>query len=96
MDKKFERLSQKDVVYLESGNILISHQTFKVEEFMNQIKHQLSLHGEIKEKWLGDGLICEILQPGTSGWQKGKIRISLEFCPEKPESSLADINLQVD
>ncbi|HAX74598.1 MAG TPA: KGK domain protein [Cyanobacteria bacterium UBA11372] len=33
------------------------------------------------------GKPCEILSPGSKGWQKGKlrIRISLEFCPDEPE-----------
>jgi len=37
--------------------------------------------------WLGEGLDCEILKIGAKGWQKGKIkiRVSVEFCPDKPE-----------
>jgi hypothetical protein len=42
-----------------------------------------------RERWLGDGVDCEILKPGAKGWQKGKIRIrvSIEFCPDQPEIS---------
>ena len=36
------------------------------------------------------GLSCEVLRPGAN-WQKGKVRIRLEFCPDEPESPLDDI-----
>lgn len=34
-----------------------------------------------REKWLGEGVPCEILRPGEVSWKKGKLRIkiSLEF-----------------
>jgi len=36
---------------------------------------------------LGDGLECEILKLGSTGWQQGKLRlkVTLEFIPEEPE-----------
>ena len=39
------------------------------------------------ERWFGEGIDCEILKIGASGWQKGKIRIktTLEFIPNEPE-----------
>ncbi len=40
-----------------------------------------------RERWLGEGVDCEILQVGAKSWQKGKIRIkvTIEFCPDEPE-----------
>ncbi len=91
MNNKFQPLSQDDVVCVTSGHILMPHPTFKVGEFITKMKQVLSLKDEHKEKWLGNGQVCQILQPGSSEWQKGKIRISLEFCPEEPRSlSLLD------
>jgi hypothetical protein len=40
---------------------------------------------EDKEKWFSEGLDCKILQPGAKSWQRGKIRINLEFCSENLE-----------
>jgi hypothetical protein len=36
---------------------------------------------------LNNGVDCEILKVGKDGWQKGKLRVSLnvEFIPDKPE-----------
>ena len=40
-------------------------------------------------KWLGEGIDCEILKPGSKGWQKGKIKlnvnVTIEFVSDKPE-----------
>ncbi len=39
------------------------------------------------ERWFGEGIDCEILKIGASGWQKGKVKIktTLEFIPDEPE-----------
>ncbi len=53
--------------------------------------------------WLKDGKECEILQVGSNGWKKGKIRlkVSLEFIPDEPkikeiESPLDDIRQSIN
>ncbi len=37
--------------------------------------------------WLGEGVDCEILKPGSKGWQTGKLRvkITLEFASDSVE-----------
>ncbi|MBD1908400.1 hypothetical protein NDI37_03955 [Funiculus sociatus GB2-A5] len=39
------------------------------------------------ERWFVEGIDCEILKIGASGWQKGKVKIktTLEFIPDEPE-----------
>jgi hypothetical protein len=34
-----------------------------------------------------DGIACEVLQVGSSGWKKGRVRfkMSVEFIPDEPE-----------
>ncbi|KST63975.1 KGK domain-containing protein [Mastigocoleus testarum] len=100
MDNKFEPLSQEDVVSIEPRiNILVSHQTFKVDECIRNLQRKISLTDEQRDKWfLGEGEVAEVLRPGSSGWQKGRIRISLEFCPEEPKSlsPLDGIEQQMD
>ena len=49
--------------------------------------------------WFDKGKECEILRAGSSGWQKGKIKINvtLEFIPDEPEeTSLLDDIRQAD
>ncbi len=40
-------------------------------------------------EWFNKGKECEILKPGSTGWQKGKVRLKVivEFCPDEPEVS---------
>ena len=41
-------------------------------------------------RWFNDGIDCEILQIGSKGWQKGKVRIkvSVEFYAEEDSEQL--------
>ena len=74
----------------ESVQILIGHRTFRVGEFAEAIRMQLeygtSGWTSDKDAWFSeDGIPCEVLRFTASGWQKGKVRISLEFCPHDSE-----------
>lgn len=49
-------------------------------------------------QWFNQGINCEILKPGSQGWQTGKLKIKviLEFIPDQPnitelESPLDDL-----
>jgi hypothetical protein len=45
---------------------------------------------DVASKWLIEGANCEVLSPGK-GWRKGKVKISLVFCPDEADSPLDDI-----
>ena len=57
----------------------------RYSHFENQKIHDTSTSTEID--WYQTGKDCEILQVGSNGWKKGKIRlkVSLEFIPDEPE-----------
>ncbi|NEO99386.1 MAG: hypothetical protein F6K58_12025 [Symploca sp. SIO2E9] len=72
----------------ESKAILFGNHTFRVDEFVKEIKRKLEPGGigwnEEKKAWFNDeGAICEALRFNAKGWQKGKVRITLEFCPQE-------------
>jgi hypothetical protein len=55
------------------------------------------------ELWLDEGEECEILKANSLGWQKGKIKLkvnfTLEFIPDEPEvesSPLDDVRQQIN
>ena len=88
MDNKFEPLSGGEVLSVnDSVQFLIGHTTFRAEELAQALRTQLLEHSiggltEAKKHWLTEhGIDCEVLRFGAEGWQKGKVRISLEFCP---------------
>ncbi|MBD1924658.1 hypothetical protein H6F77_26890 [Microcoleus sp. FACHB-831] len=93
MENKFEPLAKGEVLSVEEDSqILIGHRTFRVGEFSKSMRDQLEYGlGKVKwteetEGWFSDnGINCEVLKFGSDGWQKGKVRISLEFCPQDTE-----------
>lgn len=72
----------------KKDNVLINHHTYKAEEFLKRLGDHVDHHK--REKWIEEGVPCEILSPNQT-WQKGKIKICLQFIPEQPESVLDDI-----
>lgn len=85
MDEQFEPLDDDEVLFVSVGRVLMSNPTFKVGEFIDAlaqaINEQEATWSDDNEGWFGDGLNCEALRFGTKGWQKGRVRIRLEFCP---------------
>jgi hypothetical protein len=81
MSSKFKNLDQ-DVVISSNWNLssLIYNNTFKVVELLKAMQKSTGQSDE----WFYKGVECEVLGL-TQGWQKGKVRISIEFCPDEPE-----------
>ncbi len=79
-------LSDDEVIHISVGRVLMSNPTFKVGEFLDALAQAVSeQQGEWSdecEDWFGDGARCEVLRLGNQGWQRGRIRIRLEFFPE--------------
>lgn len=82
------RLLQDDDVISTGSSALMFQCTFKVSEFLTIMQSKLE-----EEQLLGEGLECELLSPGQQ-WQRGKIKIRIEFEPmsgeEVPGSSLTE------
>jgi len=89
MSNNFNQLEREDVVSVYSGQIFVNSRTFTVSEFITALmqihKQKLGELTEDKEQWFREGLDCKILKPGAKSWQRGKVRISLEFEPEELE-----------
>ncbi len=105
MVNTFEPIDNEDTVLSISDSnarVFISHPMFKLAELLKKMKSQVigidssywegEQHYIEKKRWHSQGVRCKILKPGGY-WKKGKIkiRISLEFCPDEPESPLDDI-----
>lgn len=90
MTNNFGHLEREDVVSIYSGQILIINRTFTVSELiaalMPIIKEKAgTTWTEDKEQWFREGLECKILKPGAKSWERGKVRLTLEFAPEELE-----------
>jgi len=94
MNNNFENLKSEDVVSVYNGQILITNTTFTVNEFMSALKQTVESKignlSEEKRKWFEEGLDCKMLKPGAKSWQRGKVKLSLEFAPEVLEVETVD------
>jgi hypothetical protein len=93
MSDRFEPLNSGEVLSVHNDiQILNGHRTFRVGELSDAIKDRLAsaFAGSNEEKNnLLDlaGVDCEALRFGANGWQKGRIRLCLEFCPDEPTAA---------
>lgn len=98
MKNQFEPLATGEVLSVnESSLFLIGHRTFRVSEIAEAIRTQLEygISGWSQEKnaWFSEeGIPCEVLRFASNGWQKGKVRIHLEFCPVDADEEDKDIS----
>ena len=82
MDDNWITLHQEDDVISQKSNsqkIDRFSDTFTGLEILANFRDRVS----DDEQVLIDGFKCKVLQPGK-GWQTGKIRINVEFCPDNP------------
>lgn len=97
MDHDFGLLDDNEVLHVTRGRILMSNPTFRVIEFLDALAQLISEQEvewtEDSEGWFSNGLDCEALRLSSQGWQRGKVRLRLEFLPAPgpkllPESTL--------
>ncbi|MBD3882444.1 KGK domain-containing protein [Phormidium tenue FACHB-886] len=98
MQREFELLNDDEVLYVRSGRVLIANSTFKVSEFIDALAQaaldQEEEWTEEQEGWFTErGQRCEVLRFGRQGWQRGRVRIRLEFCPAEERPKLLQESL---
>lgn len=76
-----------------NDNVLIGHHTYQAKEFLDRLGKHIDRHK--KEKWIDEGVPCKMLSPNQT-WQTGKIKICLQFIPDRTESVLDDIRQEKD
>ena len=95
MNDDFGMLSDDEVLFVRAGRVLMANPTFKVSEFLDALAQLVSEQEdewtEEQEGWFTDrGARCEMLRFGNQGWQRGRVRIRVEFCPEAPPKLLRE------
>jgi hypothetical protein len=98
MNDRFEPLESGEVISVQhEAQVLSGHRTFRAGELSDAIKNYLenAIGGWSEEKngWFTTkGIDCEALRFGSNGWQKGRIRLCLEFCPDELDPGSHSIN----
>ncbi len=90
----FQPLGDDEVLYVSFGRVLMANPTFKVGEFLDALAQAISDREEDwsddHEGWFSDGLECEALRFNSQGWQRGRVRLRLEFSPDGPRPQLPE------
>jgi hypothetical protein len=98
MSDRFESLESGEVISVQHDTqVLSGHRTFRVGELSEAIeshlKQAIENWNEEKNGWFSpQGIDCEALRFGSNGWQKGRIRLCLEFCPDEPNAAAQNLN----
>jgi hypothetical protein len=93
MHDRFESLESGEVISVQHDTQVLSGQrTFRVgelnEAIESHLKSAIANWSEAHNGWFTpQGIDCEALRFGSQGWQKGRIRLCLEFCPDEPNSA---------
>ena len=83
MSNQFLQLNSEDVISVNPENFqrLEVSQTFTVKEMIELLQKHIGCNNKNDTKFFTIGIDADVLRPGDS-WQKGKIRIGIEFCGE--------------
>lgn len=76
------QVSGFDVICFTEETPLDLSKTIRLIEFKEKLE-QRAFHYEVDKSLIDDGVECELLQPGSQEWQKGKLKICIEFIPDK-------------
>lgn len=93
MSDRFNSLDSGEVISIQKDSqVLVGHRIFRVSELndaiANHIKNAVDTWTDDKSNWFNaQGIDCEALRFGSTAWQKGKIRLCLEFCPDDASTS---------
>jgi KGK domain len=94
MPDRFTPLNDDEVLHIESGRVLMANPTFKVGELLDALAQAISDReqdwSEEQEGWFSEGADCEALRLNNSGWQRGRVRIRIEFAPSNPPERLPE------
>ena len=97
MEGKFSPLDPDEVISTEPDyTIAVKHQTCTTREFLSAIASALqhySSYGASLITWnakrhlwfMDEGVEGRALRFSEGGWQSGRLRLSIEFCPDEPE-----------
>jgi len=98
MEEKFLPLDPEEVISADhKHNIAIRHNTCTASEFLRGLSRYLKAYcdssrdvpfcwDDNRQQWFSnEGVEGYALRYGEKGWQSGRLRLSIEFCPDEPE-----------
>jgi hypothetical protein len=109
--KRNKEYSENSVIQINvKGNAMffLSTKLFKIGELWEQMKKQMTygqhdcppFSKDESRSLFYEGIDCDFLGLGNKEWQKGRLRLKLEFIPEQTEENIEPIiessNVELD
>jgi hypothetical protein len=89
------KVEEKDVINFFGEESFSWSKTIKSKDFIKKMHDEILRHE--KDRLLTTtGVECELLKLGSQDWQKGRLKISLEFIPDDEDSVIANSNSDLD
>jgi hypothetical protein len=76
------QISEFDVLCFLEDKPLDLPRTVRFVELKQRMEERL-FHYKSDKPLMDKGVECELLKPSGQGWQKGKVKICVEFIPDK-------------
>jgi KGK domain len=83
---EYIQISEFDVICFSGDEPLSLPKTVRFVEFKERLEERV-FHYQSDKPLMDEGIECELLQPGSQGWQKGKVKVCIEFIPDKLNNS---------
>jgi hypothetical protein len=97
VNNQFAPLAEGEVISVnENAQLPIGHHMFKVKDLTDAIEQQLASAaggtGTGPSNLLTEaGVECEVLRFASNAWQKGRLRLCLEFAPDDGDGSFGQV-----
>ncbi|MEH1954719.1 MAG: KGK domain-containing protein [Nostoc sp.] len=78
-------LYDDDVVSMDKVVSFTGNATSTCGELIESLKDLAFGESTSQRNEIADGIICKVLLTKGGGWQKGKLRLRLDFVPDEPE-----------
>jgi KGK domain len=93
--RKRIRVTEKDVINFFGKEAFSWSNTVKIQDFIKKM-HDEILRQEKDKLLTTTGIECELLKLGSQDWQKGRLKISLEFIPDEEDLDITESTSALD
>lgn len=78
-------LYDEDVVSMDKETSFTGNTTSTCGELIESLKDLAFARRSVESDEIENGVICKVMLTKGGGWQKGRLRLRLDFVPDEPE-----------
>lgn len=78
-------LYDDDVVSMDKAASFTRNATSTCGELLESLKDLAFVNSSVQRDEIENGVFCKVMLTKGGGWQKGRLRLRLDFLPDEPE-----------